>query len=87
MAPSTKTLKFMSTAVYIEIINFQTKANFPTLVTSLCNRHEPHCGSYKVASKKSLNFMSATVYEILIIQTKRNIHILKIRHPRDSAKT
>ena len=45
MALFTKSLEFMSTAtVYIEtIINVQTKRNFPTLMTSLRNKHQPNC--------------------------------------------
>ena len=59
MVPSTKTLKFMSITVSIETINVQTKTDF-TILISL----NLIIGLYKVASTKTFNFMSATVYEI-----------------------
>ena len=50
---------FMSITVSIETINVQTKTDF-TILISL----NLIIGLYKVASTKTFNFMSATVYEI-----------------------
>ena len=64
----------------------QTKTNFPILMNSLHNRHQHYIwlfpamvtsSSHMVTSTKTVNFLSATVYEI----NRGNQHSKKEKYP------
>ena len=72
----TKTLKFMSTTVWIET-KFKQRQTFLFWWRNYAININLIVGSYGIASIQTLNFMSATVYEI----NRGNQHSNKEKYP------